>query len=64
MSSIDIPELPNCLLGDVSRNGAVDLLDVAPFVDQIISGEYSCEADVSRDGVVDLLDVQPFVNLL
>lgn len=64
VSSIDIPELPNCLLGDVSRNGAVDLLDVAPFVDQIISGEYSCEADVSRDGVVDLLDVQPFVNLL
>ncbi|MEM9412442.1 MAG: hypothetical protein AAGA30_15115 [Planctomycetota bacterium] len=62
--SIDIPEPLVCLLGDVSGDGSVNLLDVAPFVERVISGEYSCEADTSQDGYVDLLDVQSFVDLL
>ena len=52
------------MLGDVNLDGAVDLLDVSPFIDAIINGELQCEADVNLDGAVDLLDVQPFVNLL
>ena len=52
------------LLGDVNCDGMVSLLDVAPFVELITSGQYLDKADINSDGVVDLLDVGPFVNLL
>ena len=52
------------LLGDVNQDGAVDLLDVGPFVDLLISGEFQAEADTNQDGAVDLLDVGPFVDIL
>ena len=52
------------LLGDVNGDGAVDLLDVAPFVDAITTGTFVPAADVNQDGSVDLLDVGPFVDLL
>ena len=51
------------LLGDVNLDGAVNLLDVGPFI-QVISNEFQCEADVNQDGAVNLLDVQPFVDIL
>ena len=51
-------------LGDVNLDGLVNLLDVAPFVDAISSGEYDIFADTNFDGSVNLLDVQPFVDLL
>ena len=50
--------------GDVNRDGTVDLLDIAPFVDALSSSEYQLEADVNKDGQVNLLDVQPLVELL
>lgn len=50
--------------GDVNQDGAIDLLDVTPFVDAITVGSAQCEADVNADGSVDLLDVAPFVELL
>ncbi len=49
--------------GDVNRDGNVDILDVAPFVDAI-TGDFDCAADVNGDGAVDILDVAPFVALL
>ena len=52
------------LLGDINCDGAVNLLDVAPFVDLLSTGGFSEKADINQDGAVDLLDVQPFVNLL
>ena len=52
------------LLGDVNLDGSVDLLDVAPFVALISSGEFQPEADINQDGSVDLLDVAPFIDLL
>ncbi len=51
-------------LGDINRDGAVNLLDVAPFVDLLTTGGLQIEADINQDGVVDLLDVAPFVDLL
>ena len=50
--------------GDVNQDGAVNLLDVGPFVSAISGGSSQCEADVNVDGSVDLLDVGPFVELL
>ena len=52
------------LLGDVNLDGAVDLLDVSPFVAEVVSGGNQCQADINQDGVVDLLDVQPFIEIL
>ncbi|OHB79225.1 MAG: hypothetical protein A2W31_07885 [Planctomycetes bacterium RBG_16_64_10] len=48
-------------LGDVNLDAAVNGLDVAPFVAQVLDGSYRHEADVNRDGEVDGLDVDPFV---
>ncbi len=53
-----------CLPGDLNRDGAVDLLDVTPFVDALAKSVFSCEADINQDGALDLLDVDPFVQLL
>lgn len=52
------------LLGDINCDGAVDLLDVAPFVELISSGEFSPKGDFDSDGAVNLLDVAPFVNAI
>jgi hypothetical protein len=60
-----LAEFNSCdALGDVNADCVVDLLDVAPFVDLLVSGEYQLEADINQDGAVDLLDVTPFVDLL
>ncbi|MEM9411154.1 MAG: PKD domain-containing protein, partial [Planctomycetota bacterium] len=55
---------PICQLGDINGDGLVNLLDVAPFVDAIGSGEYVPAADINGDGLVNLLDVNPFIDLL
>lgn len=52
------------ILGDVNCDGTVDLLDVSPFVNVIISGDFEPKADINQDGTVDLLDVDPFIDLL
>ena len=51
-------------LGDVNEDGAVNLLDVGPFVDALFTDFFICQADTNQDGTVDLLDVSPFVSLL
>ena len=50
--------------GDINRDGFIDLLDVQPFVDLIISGKFDDCGDINMDGFVNLLDVDPFVQLL
>ena len=50
--------------GDVNMDGAINLLDVGPFVAELSGGSTLCEADVNGDGTVNLLDVGPFVDLL
>lgn len=57
-------KLPVILVGDVNCDGTIDLLDVAPFVELITSGQFSDKADINGDLAVDLLDVAPFVTLL
>ena len=53
-----------CLPGDIDGSGAIDLLDIQPFVDLLNEGGFQCEADLNADGNVDLVDVQPFVEIL
>ena len=52
------------LLGDVNRDGLVNLLDVGGFVDLLAVGGYQAEADMDQNGEFNLLDVTPFVDLL
>lgn len=51
-------------IGDVNQDGLVSLLDVDPFTQLLIKGNFQCEADVNEDGLVNLEDVDPFVVLL
>ena len=50
--------------GDVNCDGAVNLLDVGPFVDALSNGIFNPAADINQDGMVNLLDVGPFIELL
>ena len=51
-------------IGDVNGDGEVNLLDVVPFVDVLVGGDFVAAADINQDGVVNLMDVAPFVDLL
>lgn len=50
--------------GDANCDGAVNLLDVAVFIDFVSLGIYTGKIDFNRDGNLDLLDVAPFVQVL
>ena len=52
------------LPGDVNNDGAINLLDVGPFVDAISNDFLESAADINCDGSDDLLDVAGFVELL
>jgi choice-of-anchor B domain-containing protein len=60
-------------MGDVNCDGAVDALDIEPFLVALFEpGEYpirypDCDinrADINGDGAIDALDIEPFLNML
>ena len=61
---ISINQCTQLVLGDMNRDGEVNLLDVAPFVAALNSDSCRLEADINGDGTLDLLDVAPFVELV
>jgi hypothetical protein len=58
------PVCPGILRGDMNCSGAVDFADVAPFVQNLLDGNYTCEADSNADAKVNGGDVQGFVDAL
>lgn len=48
--------------GDVNLDGAINGLDVAPFVTSVVGGTFDPVADMNSDGSVNGLDVAPFVD--
>jgi len=52
------------ILGDVNMDGAVNFLDISPFISALSSGEFQAEADINSDTRVDFLDILPFISLL
>ena len=52
------------LLGDANQDGAVDFLDISPFIALLSNGDFLAEADIDGSGVVDFLDIGPFIALL
>ena len=61
-NSIYLLDLPS-LLGDCNRDGAVNFLDIGPFI-SILSFSYLFEADINGDRDVNFLDIGPFIGLL
>ena len=59
-----VSQSPEFALGDVNLDSLIDLSDVIPFVDLLVTGRFQREADINCDGAVDLIDVDPFVELL
>ena len=51
-------------LGDVDRDGAVNFLDISPFIGLLTTGEYQLEADTNEDNDVNFLDISPFIQML
>ena len=51
-------------LGDINCDGAVNLLDINPFVALVSTGTYFEKADINVDGSVNLLDISGFIDLL
>jgi len=54
----------DCLLGDVDSSGAVDFLDITPFISLLSNDMFQCEADVDQSGEVNFLDIVPFIAIL
>ncbi len=52
------------LLGDVSRDGEVNFLDIAPFIGVLTANGFQAEADTNGDGVVNFLDIASFILIL
>jgi hypothetical protein len=52
------------ILGDCNLDGAVDFLDISPFISVLSSGGYLEVADINADGEVGFLDISPFISLL
>jgi len=53
-----------CLLGDVNLDGAVNFLDIRPFIALLTNGDFQKEADIDRSREVNFLDITPFIAIL
>lgn len=51
-------------VGDVNQDGAVNFLDINPFIGALSGGGFRDEADINRDGEVNFLDIAPFIAIL
>ena len=52
------------LVCDVNRDGELNFLDIAPFIDVLSSNQFQAEADCNLDGMVNFLDIAPFIAAL
>lgn len=52
------------LLGDVNLDGAVNFLDISPFISLLSAGGFQEEADIDQSLEVNFLDITPFIGLL
>ena len=50
--------------GDVNLDGAIDFLDIAPFISVLSTSDFQAEADINLDTNVDFLDISLFIGLL
>ena len=63
-SETDISAPEEILLGDVNLDGAVNFLDIPPFISLLASGTFQAEADCNESGTVDFQDIPAFIAIL
>jgi len=59
-----VPDECECLKGDVNGDGAINGLDIAPFIDVYIANDPICPADIDSDCVLTQEDLDCFILLL
>ena len=64
-----LPEEESCLLGDVSGDGAINVLDVVQIVNYVLNvlefnDDQICSADMNVDGTINVLDIVTLVNYI
>ena len=52
------------LLGDVNQDGAINFLDLSPFIGLLSNDEYQAEADIDESGELNFADIGGFIGLL
>ena len=52
------------LLGDVNRDGEVNIADVNTVIDFIVSGMTPSVADVNNDGEINIADINAIIDLI
>ncbi len=52
------------LKGDVNMDGAVNFLDIGPFIVVLQNAAFQAEADCDCNGTVNFLDITPFIGIL
>ena len=52
------------ILGDLNGDGEVGFSDIPPFIDLLISGDFSPEGDINQDEAVSFADIPGFIQLL
>ena len=52
------------LLGDISGDGIINVLDVVAMVNLVLSGNYDAVADLNSDGTLNVLDVVLLVGII
>lgn len=60
----DGPACEGIVAGDLNCDGRIDGDDVAPFVQRLLAGSYTCAADMDGNGTVDGADVEELVAVL
>lgn len=58
------PGLTAVVLGDINGDDAVDLLDIAPFIEALTTNSFLEAADANQDCKLNFLDIAPFIALL
>ena len=63
LGHIDVA-LPEFVVGDVNRDGAVNFLDISGFINLLSTSAFQAEADINGDGDVNFTDISSFISLL
>ena len=59
-----ISNYPSSMLGDLTGDEIVNILDIVQLANMILSGEYNDNADLNSDGLVNILDIVQIVNII
>jgi hypothetical protein len=64
MLTVTLVSQTGALLGDCNLDGAVNFLDISPFISILSAGGLQIEADCDQNGFVNFLDISPFIAIL